>query len=55
MKIPRCLDLIGYTMVLPISPCEFDAEKSPDAFQHVPFVLNVSPIKILGNSGIIYL
>ena len=35
-KIPKCLDLIDCTMVLPISKCKFDAKQIPDAFQHVP-------------------
>jgi len=36
MKIPKCLDLIGYTMVIPISTCKFDATYTPVANEHVP-------------------
>ena len=36
VKIPKCSDLVGYSMVLPISICKFDAANTPDAFKHVP-------------------
>ena len=36
MKLPTCLDLIDYTMVLTISICKFDAENTPNAFKHAP-------------------
>ncbi len=36
VKIPRCLDLIDCTMVLPIATCKFYSKNIPDAFKHVP-------------------
>jgi len=35
-KIPKCLDLIDFQMILPIVICKFDAKNTPDAFKHVP-------------------
>ena len=36
LKIPKCVDIIGYTMVLTILTCNFYAKNTPDAFKHVP-------------------
>jgi len=36
MEISKCLDLTGYTMVIPIFICRVIARNTPDAFQHVP-------------------
>jgi len=36
MKIPKCLDLIGYSMVSTNFICKFDVKNTTDAFKHVP-------------------
>jgi len=36
MKIHKCLDLIGDTMVLIMSTWKFDAKNTTEAFKHVP-------------------
>jgi len=36
VKIQKCLDLIGDTMVLPLSTYKIDAKNIPDTFRPVP-------------------
>jgi len=36
VKIPKCLDLIDWTMVLPMPTWNFNAKNIPDASKHVP-------------------
>jgi len=36
LKIPKCVDVIACTMILPISTCKQNAKNTPYAFKHVP-------------------